>query len=59
MKQLTLSIALCILFTSCAQNEHFNRGYVISKSHLEEEKAIPIDEKASSSTEMEETDSTE
>ncbi len=49
MQRLILSIGICLLFTSCAQNEHFNRGYVISKSNLDEEPELSDEEKAPSS----------
>ncbi len=53
MQRFIVTIVICLIFSGCAQNEHFNRGYVISKSHFEEEEPqnLPIEENSPSSEE--------
>lgn len=39
-----LIVGVCFACMSCSQSESFNRGYVISKTHLEPEQEAPSNE---------------
>ena len=44
MIRLSFLMGLFLLFTACSQNDTYQRGYVISKSHLETEAESSSDE---------------